>query len=83
MPRSPEDNTELAAIGLAIRALRKERGISQEDLADAAAVHRTYVGGIERGERNVAFLNLVKLAHALQVSPAELLARYERARRRR
>ena len=40
-------------------------------------MHRTYVGGIERGERNVSFRNLLKLANALDVRPSELLARYE------
>jgi transcriptional regulator with XRE-family HTH domain len=56
--------------------------MSQEDLADEAGLHRTYVGGIERGERNVAFLNLVKLARALGVPASELISRCERIRDR-
>jgi transcriptional regulator with XRE-family HTH domain len=73
-PRSPEH----AALGEAIRELRSGAGIpSQEDLADRAGLHRTYVGGIERGERNVSFGNLLKLADALGVLPSELFARYE------
>ncbi len=68
---------EHAALGLAIREVRLRVGISQEGLADRAGMHRTYVGGIERGERNVSFGNLLKLASALEVRPSELLARYE------
>ncbi|MGA7704116.1 MAG: helix-turn-helix transcriptional regulator [Solirubrobacteraceae bacterium] len=72
-PRSPAH----AALGRAIREFRLGAGISQEDLADRARLHRTYVGGIERGERNVSFGNLIKLADALGVQPSQLLARYE------
>jgi DNA-binding XRE family transcriptional regulator len=82
VPRSPGERLELIALGRAVRELRHERGISQEDLADEAGLHRTYVGGIDRGERNVAFLNLVKLAGALGVPASELLSRYERIRDR-
>ncbi len=72
-PRSLEH----AALGLAIREFRLSAGVSQEGLADRSGLHRTYVGGIERGERNVSFGNLLKLANALEVRPSELLARYE------
>ena len=73
-PRSPEH----VALGRAIRELRRGAGISQEVLAERARLHRTYVGGIERGERNVSFGNLLRLADALRVRPSELFARYER-----
>jgi transcriptional regulator with XRE-family HTH domain len=76
--RSPTERAQLTALGRAIRELRIERGISQEDLADEAGLHRTYVGGIERGERNVAFLNVLKVARALGVPASELLSRHER-----
>ncbi len=60
-------------VGNRIRALRKRRGWSQEELATRASLHSTYIGGIERGERNVSLLNLVKIAQALQIEMAELL----------
>ena len=66
-----------AALGRAVRDLRADRGISQEDLAHRSGMHRTYVGGIERGERNVSYANLLRLAEALGVPPSQLLARAE------
>ncbi len=72
--RSPQH----AAFGLAIRQLRRAGGISQEAFAASCGLHRTYIGGIERGERNVSFANLLRIADALRVRPAELLDRYER-----
>ncbi len=58
--------------GRALRTLREERGYSQEDLAERAGLHRNYVGGIERGERNVALENISKLAKALSVRMQDL-----------
>jgi transcriptional regulator with XRE-family HTH domain len=69
-PRSPQH----LALGDAIRARRSELGLSQEQLAHAADVDRTYVGGIERGERNPALQNLLRIAAALEIELSELLA---------
>lgn len=56
-----------------IRELRQEQGRSQEALADACGLHRTYIGDIERTERNVSIDNIEKIAKALKVSVSELL----------
>ena len=58
--------------GRTVRTLREARGYSQEELAERATLHRNYVGSLERGERNVAIENIVKLAKALSVRPGEL-----------
>ncbi len=62
-----------ASFGKQVRKLRLERRLSQEKLAELADLHRNYVGGVERGERNIAIINIVALAHALRVKPAKLL----------
>lgn len=59
---------------LNLRKTRERLGLSQEVLADAAGLHRTYVGSVERGERNISIDNIERLAAALGVSPASLLA---------
>lgn len=64
---------QLRRFGLNVRRLRQAQGLSQESLASLAGLHRTYVGGIERGERNVTITNVIKLARALDVEPARLL----------
>lgn len=59
--------------GQSLRALRKARSLSQEVFADVLGVHRTYMGGLERGERNVTLRTVERLADRLDVDPLELL----------
>lgn len=65
--------TDLQRFGARVRAEREQLGVSQEELAHRAGMHRTYLGGVERGERNVGLLNVLRIARALGVAPALLL----------
>lgn len=67
-----ERHAALVALGRQIRKVRQDRGISQEEFANAAGLGRSYYGGVERGERNVAALNLMRIAAALEVEVGEL-----------
>jgi len=62
-------------LGRNLRNHRKEQKLSQEQFADLLGVHRTYMGGIERGERNLTLKSVERLAESLGVDPAELLKR--------
>ena len=66
-----------AALGRTVRDIRKKHGVSQEELGHRAGVDRTYVGGIERGEKNPTFETFGRLAKGLGVPPSKLLARAE------
>jgi len=70
---TPDPTAVLARFGSRIRELRLSAGMSQEALAEAAGLHRTYVGSLERGERNVGVLNVYALSVALKVKASELL----------
>lgn len=63
----------LVALGLRLRAQRLKKQFSQEELASITELHRTYVGSVERGERNISILNLYKISHALDVDIKILL----------
>lgn len=64
---------DLLKLGASVRARRKGLGLSQEALADAAEIDRSHMGKIERGERNVTFLNIVRIAAALHCKPSDIL----------
>jgi transcriptional regulator with XRE-family HTH domain len=70
----PSDAAITVALGRAVRFLREQKGLSQEELATRCRMHRTYVGGIERGERNPTVTVLYRLADGLQTSGSGLLA---------
>jgi transcriptional regulator with XRE-family HTH domain len=59
--------------GKRVRQLRQKLGVSQEAFADLCGLDRTYLGGVERGERNLALINIERVAKALKLSLAELL----------
>lgn len=61
------------AFGAAVRTLRIDRQLTQEGLADLAELHTTYVSSVERGERNLSLHNIVRIAHALEVPPSQLV----------
>lgn len=63
----------LNRFGDKVRFLRKEKNLSQEELAEKAGLHRTYIGMIERAEKNITLINIEKIADALEISTSELL----------
>lgn len=69
-----KEKVYLRAFGARVRALRKAAGYSQEDFALEIGLDRTYMGGVERGERSLALLNIAKIARGLQISESELFA---------
>jgi transcriptional regulator with XRE-family HTH domain len=71
---SDRERAILLALGRQIYALRKARGMSQEELAFHSNLDRAYMGSVERGERNVSLINLQKIAQALNLSLAELFS---------
>jgi transcriptional regulator with XRE-family HTH domain len=70
-------DTLLIGLGRAIREARAEIRISQEELGLRTGVHRNYIGGIERGERNPSVKTIARLADALEVAPSELFREAE------
>lgn len=73
MPFSGKQKESLRNLGNAIRVVRQKKGYSQERLAELSNLHRTYISDVERGERNVSFINLIKISHALEIELIDLL----------
>lgn len=72
--RSGMSELDRKRFGQRVRQLRLAKGLTQEELAERAGLHPTYIGGIERGERNLGLDNLLKLARALREHPSALFA---------
>lgn len=73
MPHAKSE--EAVAFGEAVREARKSLGLSQDDFAAVSDLHRTYIGGIERGERNPTLTTILRISAALQLKPETLIAR--------
>ncbi|HEY0188034.1 MAG TPA: helix-turn-helix transcriptional regulator [Cellulomonas sp.] len=69
----PQDGLLQRTVGRSVRRIRLDRGLSQEELADELGVHRTYMGGVERGERNLTLRSVERLARGLGVDPLALM----------
>lgn len=72
MDKSQEQHIK-KSFGMKVRIMREQKGFSQEGLALVCGLDRTYIGGVERGERNISLINIHKIATALVVSPKELM----------
>ncbi|MCW3006143.1 MAG: hypothetical protein JWP17_769 [Solirubrobacterales bacterium] len=81
MPRLPRSEAipTPAHLGIAIRARRTELQLSQEGLGHRCELHRTYIAGVERGERNASLKSIARIANALDIPVSELLRRAEEA----
>jgi transcriptional regulator with XRE-family HTH domain len=69
---------ELVAFGKAVRDARRDKGYSQEAFGDICGIDRSYMGGIERGEHNLALLNILKIIGALEIQPSEFFRALDR-----
>lgn len=78
MPISPKQCELVAIFANNVRRKRLELELSQEELAELAGVHRTYIGMLERSEKNVTIYNIWRLASALQIEPSQLLIEQKR-----
>ena len=65
----------LMRLGAAVRRRREDIGLSQDELGHLCGLHRTYIGSVERGERNLTLASILQIAQALQIAPEELLRR--------
>jgi transcriptional regulator with XRE-family HTH domain len=77
-----ESISELKTFGLALRTFRERASLSQDALAHICGLHRTYIGSVERGERNISLLNIQVLAGALNIATSELIRAAEDIRQK-
>jgi transcriptional regulator with XRE-family HTH domain len=68
-----EGKPQLRLLGDSVRRERKRLKISQEDFAELCDLHRTYIGQVERGEKNISFINILRIATAFRIKPSVLL----------
>jgi len=73
--KNSSDHQELIEFGNAVRSIRSKKGISQEKLAELAGIDRSYMGGVERGEHNIALINIKRISDALGVSVSGVMKR--------
>jgi len=73
--KNSSDHQELIDFGNAVRSIRSDKGISQEKLAELAGIDRSYMGGVERGEHNIALINIKRISDALGVSVSGVMKR--------
>lgn len=71
---SKRKNAVLRKFGAAVRRYRRMASLTQEEFADLCEMDRSYLGGVERGERNLTLLNVIKICDTLKVNPSEILA---------
>ena len=71
------DHPELIAFGETVRSVRLDKGISQEALAELAGIDRSYMGGIERGEHNIALINIKRISDALETPISAVMKKSE------
>jgi transcriptional regulator with XRE-family HTH domain len=74
---SPQQGNPQLAFGQAVRKFRLKRPLSQERLAELANIHRTYIGDVERGPRNISLVNMIRIAKSLQVPLSRLVQEME------
>jgi len=79
-PKMPSKEKTQVVFGASLRALRDERGLTQEGLAERAGLHTNYVSSVERGERNLSLHNIVRLAYALEIEVSALVHSLDRSR---
>ena len=80
MKRRVSVNDIRVRLGFVVKTLREQLALTQEELAEKAGIHRTYLSDIERGSRNVALINIERLAQSLAVSLQELFKRVDQAK---